>query len=834
MKKPIHRFNRYSKLNNRFDLGGVASDAASGAAAGASIGSIFPGYGTLIGGVVGGLAGTAEGIIAGNKEDAAKAAAKQQAENMLRQQMYNASAKPQQVNYTPTFSIGGTTYNKNIPKFPYGTDNIKQDTDATSTTKPYVIPLPPQGNAVDQKTLDAMAEIAIKNGNNDIYAPQLPNIAPPKYISLQDNRKVNAATGKPINPNKDLISGKYDINQLDSLVKHAALQGLPLEDAKNIGAIGLRESHWNQPNVQDADKMNIGHAWDYYKPDEQYNPFSHVTNTLPPNQHAGIEATIAGYKDKVLNVGKKNYPNDTEAQLQVYNGKQKGSTTTSDNHYGKIIHDIRDNVMMKHPDVQNIYSKYYGKDGNPIKFAEGGKIDHSFILNNNDNTTTPMMKKPKHMAIGGTILGGAKINQPSDTSKPTLHPYQVVNQNNANAELEAGEPYRTPDGDMNMVTGKSHAEGGEQFNLPEGTEILGKNISSTGKSYKEEGEKITTQFNKYRKMLEGRPTAIVKTSAQKMMEKLQKQYSGLLSEQEQAKQAKMQQTQPAAGQPLQDPYQGQYAVGGTIPRYANGTDGTNDDPFTPHYDNFGAGWDAYAPQPQFQQQIDPNSLGIKSAGSGGYDASGNTYDSSGLKLPSTGNNFNYAGAASKIGSAAPVIFNMAQGLFGKAKQVDPNTFANPYANQAINMMQNRKYDVNPELEENKVATANYYHNLRGAAPSQSQYLAGLQSGQIQQQRNAANTYSKANNINNEYIGQTANMMGSLGQQRAQTNMAAYDMNTRAQSVQQSYLPTALTQLSQMIQMDQKMNGETANNAQMRQILQSLFKNYGMNMNQPNQ
>jgi len=43
----------------------------------------------------------------------------------------------------------------------------------------------------------------------------------PRDYELKDNRKVSATTGKAINPNKDLVSGKYPSKDIYGIVKAA-------------------------------------------------------------------------------------------------------------------------------------------------------------------------------------------------------------------------------------------------------------------------------------------------------------------------------------------------------------------------------------------------------------------------------------------------------------------------------------------------------------------------------------------------------------------------------------------------------------------------------------
>ena len=61
------------------------------------------------------------------------------------------------------------------------------------------------------------------------------------------------------------------------------------------------------------------------------------------------------------------------------------------------------------------------------------------------------------------ILSGSAVTG-VDPNKPT------------NAELEGGEYLETPDGNVVELVGKSHKQGGEKMNLPEGTTVLSDNI----------------------------------------------------------------------------------------------------------------------------------------------------------------------------------------------------------------------------------------------------------------------------------------------------------------------------------------------------------------------
>lgn len=151
---------------------------------------------------------------------------------------------------------------------------------------------------------------------------------------------------------------------------------------------------------------------------------------------------------------------------------------------------------------------------------------------------------------------------------------------------------------------------------------------------------------------------------------------------------------------------------------------------------------------------------------------------------------------------APVAYNMYQGLFGKPEHV--KSVYNPYESQVMGLMRGRRYNVDPELESNRNATANYYQNLRQGAPSQGRYLAGLQSGQVSRQRADAEAYARKQNIDNQYTGEEASTLGGFGQQRANMDFQVNDMNAQNRAAQRRYLPTALAELQQQTQMNKIM------------------------------
>ncbi len=105
----------------------------------------------------------------------------------------------------------------------------------------------------------------------------------------------------------------------------------------------------------------------------------------------------------------------------------------------------------------------------------------------------------------------------------------------ANAELEKDEVFRTPDGEIEAVPEgtPTHTNGGVKMTLPEGTEILGKmKDKANGKSYKTMGQNLKKRFDKYDKIVNESGSRLAKSTAQRMLDKVQNEFDELMEDQE--------------------------------------------------------------------------------------------------------------------------------------------------------------------------------------------------------------------------------------------------------------------------------------------------------------
>lgn len=154
-----------------------------------------------------------------------------------------------------------------------------------------------------------------------------------------------------------------------------------------------------------------------------------------------------------------------------------------------------------------------------------------------------------------------------------------------------------------------------------------------------------------------------------------------------------------------------------------------------------------------------------------------------------------------IAALAPTISDM------YAKPETFNATYNPYESQIRQTMANRKFDISPAkraIRENR-SISNY--NAANYNPNTGANLAYRLQSQIAANKAIADLYSTASNVNNQYAGEYANTLNSLGQQRVQATNMAVDMNAKSRAAARNIQRTALSQLSQYAHNKQLMKNQ---------------------------
>jgi hypothetical protein len=153
---------------------------------------------------------------------------------------------------------------------------------------------------------------------------------------------------------------------------------------------------------------------------------------------------------------------------------------------------------------------------------------------------------------------------------------------------------------------------------------------------------------------------------------------------------------------------------------------------------------------------------------------------------------------------APTAYNLVRGL-QKPQSLDHEQFQNPYEQRAMDMMANRRYNIDPILQSNRSSFNNLKETIKSASGGNSgAYLSNIGMSQINKDRADATAWATKNNYDNQYLGEEANMMSSLGANRAQTKFSIQDINDRNRAARNAFLGAAATGVSNIAQNERHM------------------------------
>lgn len=168
------------------------------------------------------------------------------------------------------------------------------------------------------------------------------------------------------------------------------------------------------------------------------------------------------------------------------------------------------------------------------------------------------------------------------------------------------------------------------------------------------------------------------------------------------------------------------------------------------------------------------------------------------------NKFDWGSALSGMASLAPIMSNL---FTGRPETVD--AVYNPYATSISNTMRRRRYDISPAIEDlnRNRATSNY--NAGQINTSTGANLAYRLQSAVNTDRAIASLRSQESNVNNQYLGDYANTMNSLGQQWVNATNMANEANAQNRATARNIRRAGLSQLSQWAQNRELMRNQEA-------------------------
>lgn len=175
-------------------------------------------------------------------------------------------------------------------------------------------------------------------------------------------------------------------------------------------------------------------------------------------------------------------------------------------------------------------------------------------------------------------------------------------------------------------------------------------------------------------------------------------------------------------------------------------------------------------------------------------------------------------ALSGIASLTPIMSNL---FTGRPETVD--AVYNPYATSISNTMRRRRYDINPAIEDlnRNRATSNY--NASQINTNTGANLAYRLQSAVNTDRAIASLRSQESNANNQYLGDYANTMNSLGQQWVNATNIANEANAQNRATTRNIRRAGLSQLSQWAQNRELMRNQKARDMEMWPLYQRFLQ-----------
>lgn len=182
------------------------------------------------------------------------------------------------------------------------------------------------------------------------------------------------------------------------------------------------------------------------------------------------------------------------------------------------------------------------------------------------------------------------------------------------------------------------------------------------------------------------------------------------------------------------------------------------------------------------------------------------------------NSLDWGSALSGIASLAPIMSNL---FTGRSETVD--SVYNPYATSISNTMRRRRYDINPAIEDLNRNRAISNYNASQINTSTGANLAYRLQSAVNTNRAIASLRSQENNANNQYLGDYANTMNSLGQQWVNATNMANEANAQNRATTRNIRRAGLSQLSQWAQNRELMRNQKARDMEMWPLYQRFLQ-----------
>lgn len=155
-------------------------------------------------------------------------------------------------------------------------------------------------------------------------------------------------------------------------------------------------------------------------------------------------------------------------------------------------------------------------------------------------------------------------------------------------------------------------------------------------------------------------------------------------------------------------------------------------------------------------------------------------------------------------SLTPTLYNFIQSL---RKPEIESTVTNPYSGTIRSTLAKRRANINDVLESNRRNRAISNYNLSQLNTNTGSNLAARTQAAVANAAADAAAYTQASNINNQYLGDYANMLNNLGQQFVQSQILTNDLNARNRASARNFGASTASQIGKWSQVSTQMNNQ---------------------------
>jgi len=171
-------------------------------------------------------------------------------------------------------------------------------------------------------------------------------------------------------------------------------------------------------------------------------------------------------------------------------------------------------------------------------------------------------------------------------------------------------------------------------------------------------------------------------------------------------------------------------------------------------------------------------------------------------------NTDWGNVAEGIGSMAPALYNIGQGLFGKREHQNAADYANPYEGKINSLLAGRQYNIDPELAANEASFRTTAANLRNTGGSGGGLRSNLMAAQNVKQFGDMSAYAQKKNMENQYASEYASALYPMGRDTAMTRMQVDEGNLATDASGRNMIGAGMTGLQQYLLTKRQMKNQS--------------------------